>query len=133
MNQILAAHAKQLEPLDVVAGFRVRPGYYSQNGAVALPNAVSFTIHSHHATSVELALFKRTEMEPYAILPFPENYKIGKVFSMMVFDLNIEEFEYAYRIDGPYEPEKGLIFDKEKYILDPYARAVVGQSVWGKM
>ena len=120
-----------MEPLEEVAGFRVRPGYYSQNGALALPNAVSFTIHSHQATGVELVLFKRTETEPYAIIPFPESYRIGKVFSMMVFDLNIEEFEYAYRIDGPNDPEKGLIFDKTKFILDPYARAVVGQSVWG--
>ena len=127
MNQLL----DQLEPLDEIAGFRVRPGYYSQNGAVALTNAVSFTIHSHYATHVELALFKRTEMEPYAIIPFPENYKIGKVFSMMVFDLDIEEFEYAYRLDGPNDPKKGLIFDKTRFILDPYARAVVGQSVWG--
>jgi glycogen operon protein len=51
---------------------------------------------------------------------------------MIVFKLNIEEFEYAYRVDGPYEPEKGLIFDKNRYLLDPYAKAVTGQSQWGK-
>ena len=34
---------------------------------------------------------------------------------MIVFKLNIEDFEYAYRVDGPYEPEKGLIFNKNKY------------------
>lgn len=132
MQQALVRSEERLKPLDVVAGFKIRPGLYSQNGAVAIPNAVSFTIHSHHATSVELCLFKRKEMVPYAVIPFPSAYKIGKVFSMMVFNLNIEEFEYAYRIYGPNKPEKGLIFDKNKYILDPYARAVVGQSTWGK-
>lgn len=131
MIPTIIRNAEQLKPLDEVVGFQVRPGYYSQNGAVALPNAVSFTIHSHHATGVELVLFKRMEAEPYAIIPFPKNYRIGKVFSMIVFGLDIEEFEYAYRIDGPNDPKKGLIFDKTKYILDPYARAVVGQSVWG--
>ena len=51
---------------------------------------------------------------------------------MIVFKLNIEEFEYAYRVDGPYEPERGLIYDKTRYLLDPYAKAVTGQSGWGK-
>lgn len=50
---------------------------------------------------------------------------------MIVFKLNIEEFEYAFRVDGPYEPSKGMIFDKTKYLLDPYAKAVTGQSKWG--
>ena len=80
---------------------------------------------------VKLVLFKREECEPYAIIPFPENYRIGNVYSMIVFGLDIEEFEYAYSVDGPYKPEKGLIFDNTKYLLDPYAKAVTGQSVWG--
>ena len=50
---------------------------------------------------------------------------------MIVFGLKIDEFEYAYRLDGPYDPEKGLLFDKKRYLLDPYARAVTGQSEWG--
>ena len=50
---------------------------------------------------------------------------------MIVFDLDIEEFEYAYRLDGPYDEKKGLRFDKNKILLDPYARAVTGQSQWG--
>ena len=50
---------------------------------------------------------------------------------MIVFKLNIEEFEYAYRADGPYDPRKGLIFDRTRYLLDPYAKAVTGQSQWG--
>ena len=48
------------------------------------------------------------------------------------FGLDICDFEYAYRVDGPYAPENGLIFDKTKPLLDPYARAVTGQSVWGE-
>ena len=51
---------------------------------------------------------------------------------MIVFDLDICDFEYAYRVDGPCIPEKGLIFDKTKPLLDPYARAVTGQSIWGE-
>lgn len=60
------------------------------------------------------------------MIPFPDEYKIGDVYSMIVFDLDISEFEYAYRLDGPYQPEKGLLFNKENVILDPYARAIAG-------
>lgn len=118
--------------LDKIEGFEVRPGFYEINGATAIPGGVNFTIHLHQATSCELLLFHRMQEEPYAVIKFPEHYRIGNVYSMIVFKLNIEEFEYAYRIDGPYDPEKGIIFDKTKYLLDPYARAVTGQSVWGE-
>lgn len=121
-----------LVPMDVIGGFEVRPGFYEINGATAIPGGVNFTVHSHNASSIELLLFRRGEAEPYAVLPFPRSYRIGNVYSMIVFRLNIEDFEYAYRVDGPYEPEKGLIFDKSRYLLDPYAKAVTGQSRWGR-
>lgn len=121
-----------LVPLDYIDGFAVRPGLYEINGATAIPGGVNFTVYSHGATAIELLLFHREDPEPFAVLPIPEHYRIGNVYSMIVFKLNIEEFEYAYRVDGPYEPKKGLIFDKTKYLLDPYAKAVVGQSCWGE-
>ena len=124
--------AIHLVPLDLIAGFEVRPGFYDINGATAIPGGVNFTVHSHGAASVELLLFHREQDEPFAVLPFPEHYRIGNVYSMIVFKLNIQEFEYAYRVDGPYEPERGLIYDKTRYLLDPYAKAVTGQSGWGK-
>lgn len=119
-------------PMDVVAGYDVRPGMYEVNGATAIPCGVNFTVHSFGATSCELLLFKRMENEPYAVIRFPEHYRIGKVYSMIVFGLHIDEFEYAYRLDGPYNPAEGKLFDKNKVLLDIYAKAVTGQSVWGK-
>lgn len=120
-----------LVPMDHIDGFDVRPGFYETNGATAIPGGVNFTVCSQNAASIELLLFKREAQEPFAVLPFPAHYRIGNVYSMIVFKLNIEEFEYAYRVDGPYEPKKGLIFNKHKYLLDPYAKAVTGQSRWG--
>lgn len=119
-------------PVDEIAGFQVRPGIYEINGATAIPCGVNFTIHSYGATSCELLLFHRKETTPYAVLKFPEHYRVGKVYSMIVFGLNIEDFEYAYRLDGPYDPEKGLLFQKDACLLDIYAKAVTGQSVWGE-
>lgn len=123
--------SEQLKPIDTVNGFQIRPGFFREFGAVAIPGGVNFTIHTHGATSCELLLFHRKAEEPYAVIPFPENYRIGFCYSMIVFDLDIEEFEYAYRLDGPYDEKKGLRFDKDKILLDPYARAVTGQSQWG--
>ena len=125
-------HPVSARPMGEIAGFPVRPGMFDINGATALPLGVNFTIHTHGGTSCELLIFHREEQEPYAVLPFPEEYKIGDVYSMIVFGLDIEEFEYAYRVDGPNCPEKGLTFDKNAVLLDPYAKAVVGQSVWGQ-
>lgn len=133
MYELMKIKENKLVPRhhDELNGFKIRPGLYLENGATEIPGGVNFTVHSHGATACELVLFRRAEKEPYAILPFPESYKIGNVYSMIVYGLNIKEFEYAYRVDGKYDPEKGLLFDKERYLLDPYAKAVTGQSVWG--
>lgn len=120
-----------LEPLDTISGFQVRPGFFLSPGTTVIPGGVNFTIQSHRASSCELLLFHRKSKTPFAVLKFPDTYRIGFVYSMIVFGLDIEEFEYAYRLDGPDIPEKGLCFDKNRILLDPYARAVTGQSRWG--
>lgn len=132
MKRVLPESKYHLIPIDTIGGYQVRPGLYEMNGATAIPGGVNFTIHSNQATGCELLLFHRKEREPYTVIPFPENYKIGNVYSMIVFGLQIEEFEYAYRVDGPNCPDKGIIFDKTKILLDPYAKAVTGQRVWGE-
>ena len=131
-NNNLSFERFHLRPIDEINGFKVRPGLYEQNGATAIPSGVNFTVPTNSGTSVELLLFRNREDEPYAVIPFPENYRIGNVYSMIVFDLNIEDFEYAYRVDGPYDKEKGLIFEKNRILLDMYAKSVTGQSEWGK-
>lgn len=125
-------HPITVSPTGEIAGFLVRPGFFDANGATAFSYGVNFTVHTHGGTSCELLLFHRGEEEPYAVLPFPEEYKIGDVYSMIVFNLDIADFEYAYRIDGPYNPQKGLLFDKNNILLDPYAKAVAGQRIWGE-
>ena len=127
----LIVPARQLDPIDTIAGFQVRPGFFRDFGATIIPGGVNFTVRSHGADSVKLLLFHREAEEPFAELKFPDNYRIGFVYSMIVFGLDVEEFEYAYRVDGPYDEKKGLRFDRTKVLLDPYARAVTGQSRWG--
>lgn len=121
-----------LLPLDVVEGFKIRPGFFRMYGACVTSNGVSFTINSHGATRCTLLLFKPQAPKPYARIPFSDSYRIGDTYSMLVFDIKPDEFEYAFSFDGPYEPAKGLLFNEENVLLDPYSRAVTGQRKWGE-
>lgn len=121
-----------LLPLDVVEGFKIRPGFFRMYGACVASNGVSFTINSHGATRCTLLLFKPQASKPYARIPFPDSYRIGDTYSMLVFDIKPDEFEYAFSFDGPYEPAKGLLFNEENVLLDPYSRAVTGHRKWGE-
>lgn len=113
-------------------GYRIGPGFPLLNGAVSLPGCVSFTVYSSSATYCELILYKNGAHEPFSIIPFPEEYRIGSIFCMLVFGLNTAEVEYGFRADGKYHFSTGAIFDKTKFLLDPYARLVTGRDVWGE-
>lgn len=132
IDDFIKIFGKNLVPTDEYMGYKIRPGFYLLNGATMIPGGVSFTIHSQNATSCKLALFSKGENEPSVVIPFPDNYRIGDVFSMIVFDLDIDDFEYAYMMDGPHDESKGLIFDKDRYLLDPYSKVVAGQRVWAE-
>ena len=84
-----------LQPLDEVAGFKIRPGFFRMNGAYQAANGVSFTIHSFGATSCTLLLFHPQENEPYARIPFPETYHIGNVYSILVKAAGNSQFGIA--------------------------------------
>lgn len=119
----------EFKRIDKVGDFWVCPGDYLSFGAKVVAGGVSFTIHSIHAVGCELMLFENEELEPYACLRFPDAYRIGNTYSMVVFDLDISKFEYAYRMieldeDGNevYTPQ----------LLDIYAKAVTGQRIWGE-
>lgn len=118
-------------PTRIYRGMRIREGKSLPFGATIVSGGVNFSIFSKNATSVELVLYKRGEALPFATIPFPKEYRIGSVWSMIVFDLDYETLEYGYRVDGEFAPEKGHRFDKTKILLDPYAKGVSGRNVWG--
>lgn len=118
-------------PTHDLNGVRYRIGKVLPYGTTIVPNGVNFSIFSKHATSCELLLFNKGEKEPYVIIPFPYEFRIGDVFSMIVFDIDYETVEYGYRMDGKFEPQNGHWFNKEKILLDPYAKAISGRNIWG--
>ncbi|PYE54792.1 glycogen debranching protein GlgX [Deinococcus yavapaiensis] len=113
--------------------YRLRSGRPFPFGATLVPNGVNFSIYSSHASNCTLVLFDKGAPEPKAEIPFPEEFKIGDVFAMVVFDLDVETLEYGYRMDGPFDPARGLRFDPTKVLMDPYAKAVGGRDVWGEV
>ena len=82
-------------PLQEINGYLVRPGFYRMRGAFETKNGVSFTVSSHGATSAELLLYEPHGTEPKVIIPIPEEYRIGDTYSILVYDIKIQDFEYA--------------------------------------
>lgn len=119
-----------LAPIDQIAGFNVRPGNPLPFGASCVPNGINFSIYSYHATACTLVLFRKGEIQPFAEIPIPENYRIGSVFPIIVLDLDYTTIEYGFRMDGPKEGEFHR-FDQTKILLDPYAKAIGGREIWG--
>jgi anti-anti-sigma factor len=118
-------------PTETIAGFAVRPGSPTPFGATLVAGGVNFSVYSRHATSCTLVLFETGGKKPYAEIPFPAAFRVGNVFAMTVFDLDVDNLEYGYRMDGPFEPQTGHRFDPTKVLLDPMARTVCGREVWG--
>ena len=113
-------------------GIKFRIGKVLPYGASIVPGGVNFSVYSKYATACELVLFHKRAKEPYAVIDLPKSFRIGDVFSIMVFDIDYEEITYGYKMDGPYEPENGHWFNKDKILLDSYAKAVSGRNVWGE-
>ena len=112
--------------------FDLRPGKPLPFGATIVPGGVNFSVYSRHTIACELVLFRKHEPEPFATIPFPEQFRIGNVYTMVVFDLDYENIEYGYRMYGPFNPEEGHRFDDSKILMDPYAKAIGGRDVWGE-
>lgn len=118
-------------PTIEIAGFQVRPGKPLPFGVSHFHSGLNFSIYTSSGTSCTLVLFRRGELEPFAEIEFPASFRIGDVYCMIVFGLDYEDLEYGFRVDGPYEPEKGNRFDKKAILMDPYSRMISGRDVWG--
>jgi glycogen operon protein len=97
-----------------------------------VPNGVNFSVFSSSAVSCTLVLFRKHEPGPMAEIEFPPEFRMGDVYSMIVFDLDYEDLEYGYRFDGSWDPGSGQRFDRTKILFDPYSKVLGGRDVWRK-
>ncbi|MBR1874713.1 MAG: glycogen debranching protein GlgX [Eubacterium sp.] len=119
-------------PTHKIGDLECRAGRVFPFGAKVVDGGVNFSVYSKEATSCTLVLYHHGEPEPFVEIDIPNEYKVGNVYAIMIFGINIETTEYGYRFDGVYDPRHGLWFDRTKVLLDPYAKSVSGRSVWGK-
>ena len=107
------------------------PGSPLPLGASITRGGVQFSIFSRNAVSVELVLFKeKHHMAETCIIPLdPVKNRTGDIWHIWVARLS-EGQQYGYFIDGPLEHAKGHRFNKNRLLLDPYARAITDNFRW---
>ncbi len=106
---------------------RLSEGQPNPRGATWDGLGVNFALFSANATKVELCLFDdagETELERIELPEYTDEVWHGYVHDARPGTV------YAYRVHGPYAPEEGHRFNHNKLLLDPYARAHVGELSW---
>jgi len=109
-------------------GLRVWPGQPYPLGATWDGRGVNFALFSEHASKVELCLFDTALDEgEWARVPLAE--KTDQVWHAYLPDLAPGQV-YGYRVHGPFEPERGMRFNPNKLVLDPYAKVIARDVTW---
>ena len=104
---------------------RSLPGKPFPLGATWDSRGVNFALYSENATGVELCLIGKNGQETR----IPVRERTGFVWHCYV--PSVKAFQlYGYRVSGPYEPERGLRFNPNNLLLDPYAKALDRPEVW---
>jgi glycogen operon protein len=87
----------------------------------------NFALFSANAEKVELCLFDRSGKRETRRVTLPE--RTEDVWHGYLHDVTPGQL-YGYRVQGPYEPERGLRFNPNKLLVDPYAKSLAGRLVW---
>jgi isoamylase len=109
----------------------VRPGSPNSLGAQEIGGGVNFAIFSRYATRVRLEFFDHPEdAAPARAVDFDSaRNRTVDVWHIWVKGITSGQL-YAYRVDGPYEPNKGHRFNFKKLLLDPFATAISHVPPW---
>jgi isoamylase len=97
-------------------------------GATWLGNGTNFAIYSEHATGVDLCLFDDIDA-PTETIRVRMTEQSDEVWHVFLPEVEPGQL-YGYRVQGPYEPDKGHRFNAAKLLIDPYAKAIAGGINW---
>jgi glycogen operon protein len=100
-------------------------GITSPLGATIFPRGVNFSVFSRDCTGVELLLFDRVDdARPSRTIKLdPNRNRTYHYWHIFIPGLKSGQL-YGYRVAGPCDPRRGLRFDPDKLLIDPYGRAV---------
>jgi glycogen operon protein len=112
--------------------FQTAPGSAHPLGTTPTPAGVNFSLFSECATEVVLLLFDRADaVSPCQQIRFdPYVNKSFHFWHVLVRNLPSGYF-YAFRVDGPNDPPRGLRFNPNKVLIGPYARAI-SKRLWSR-
>ena len=117
----------ELQSAPALQRSRLREGRGFPLGATWTGVGVNFALFSAHATKVELCLFDEQGEREIERIELPEF--TDEVWHAFLPDARPGTI-YGYRVHGPYEPTSGHRFNANKLLVDPYAKAIVGQLTW---
>ena len=102
-------------------------------GATARPAGVNFSVYSKNATLIELLLFDSTDaVGPSRVISLdPDEHRTYHYWHVFVPDLKPGQI-YGFRAAGPFDPARGLRFNGDKVLLDPYGRAVAVPKAYSR-
>jgi isoamylase len=112
---------------------RVEPGRSYPLGASLERDGVNFSVLSKRATSIELKLFDREDAPRPSrrIALDPKHHRSYHYWHVFVPGVGPGQI-YGFSAHGPFEPERGLRFDAEKLLLDPYGLAVAVPEAYSR-
>jgi isoamylase len=113
--------------------FELLPGKTHPIGATVEDDGINFCLYcDERATAVELLLFEQhDDIKPYKIIQLDPMVNRSFYFWHVFVKGLSDKTHYAYRVDGPYQPENGLLFDKQKVLIDPYSKGN-NHSLWNR-
>ena len=104
------------------------PGRPYPLGATPSSKGTNFAVYSENATAVSVCFFDESGKQTDCV---PLHERTAFVWHGLIRDIRPGQ-RYGFRVDGPWDPERGLRFNPHKLLLDPYAKAVSGDVDYQK-
>jgi glycogen operon protein len=96
-------------------------------GTTQIDGGYQFAVFSRSATAMRLLLYDAaTDADPSRVISFDPTHRCGDVWFAFVQGVRHGQL-YHLQADGPFDPARGMRFDGNARLIDPYAEALAGQ------
>jgi isoamylase len=97
-------------------------------GAILSEQGVQFVVFSRSAFEIRLLLYRHVDdLEPADVIRFDSDLdRWGDVWSVFVPGIKAGQL-YHFQASGPHDPLRGMRFNRDARLVDPYAKALAGK------